>query len=160
MAQSTKPDPTSSRPWIFSATYWNDVAKDVVKAACAALVIYLCGVIGGVFKLHIEVLVIVLIIVVTILLYAALEYLVKIHKLRPALAGYIVGIPAAGGITEFISLKWHLPSGWYYLIGAGFATLVLVIGRWLGRRVLPKAVGDSSPDISPSIRHLCVKTRA
>ncbi len=146
MAPPIKPGDNvpSSRPWIFTATYWNDVAKDVVKVTCSALTIYLLGTIGGIFKLHIEILVIVLVIAAFILLFALLEYLIRNRNLRPGWAFIIVG--AAGGVViqVIISLKWHLPGWSFILISFGFVLLVGGIGRWLGWRILPEAIRNSS----------------
>jgi hypothetical protein len=53
MVPTTKLDSKEqpSRPWILTLTYWNDVAKDVVKALCVAFAIYLGGVIGGINRI-------------------------------------------------------------------------------------------------------------
>jgi hypothetical protein len=66
---------SSSRPWIISLAYWNDVAKDVVKAACIAFVIYLGGVIAGIFKLHIEVVIGVIAALAAILIWTIKPFL-------------------------------------------------------------------------------------
>src|SRR5690349_16931396 len=111
MASPKKPDYNvhPPRPWIFSATYWNEVAKDVVKATSAALVIYLFGVIAGVFKLHIIILFIVLIILAFILFNAILVYLVREGKVRrPGLVGAIIGGVGGGVIAQVINSNWGL----------------------------------------------------
>lgn len=153
MASPKKPDydVRPPRPWIFSATYWNDVAKDVVKATSAALVIYLLGVIAGIFKLHTAILWIVLVILVGILSYAALEYLVRKGRVRrPWLAGGIIGGVGGGVVGQVINSTWGLPNWAAFLVGAGFALLTAGVGAWLGGRVLPRTVGDNAQPIKTS----------
>ena len=148
MALPKKPDNNvrPHRPWIFSAVYWNDVAKDVVKATSAALVIYLFGAIAGVFKLHIAILWIVLVVLAGILLYTTLEYLFRKGKVRRAwLAGGIIGAVGGGVLGQIINSNWHLPGWTGYPVGAGFALVTAGVGVWLGGRVLPRTVRSNGP---------------
>ena len=132
------------RPWIFSATYWNDVAKDVVKATTAALVIYLFGAIAGVFKLHIAILFIVLVILAFILLFTILEYLYRTGKVQRAwLAGGIIGAVGGGAVAQIVNSYWHLPGWTGFPVGFGFSAVTAGVGTWLGGRVIPRMVGNN-----------------
>ena len=134
-----------SRPWILSKQYWNDVAKDTVKAACAALAIYLGGVVGGVFKLHIQILIIAAIFAGSIIAYVILTYFTE----RPGLVfviGCIIGGITAGGITATATRGHHLGAGWGFLVGVGIGALVVVMGTGLLWLIKPKRLKISQLD--------------
>ena len=133
-----------SRPWILSKQYWNDVAKDTVKAACAALAIYLGGVVGGVFKLHIQILIIAAIFAGSVLAYAILGYFAERLRLNSIAIACIIGGIAAGGITATATRGHHLGAGWGFLIGVGVGALMAVIGTGLLWLMKPKKVKDKS----------------
>jgi hypothetical protein len=134
-SKKTNGNEPSQPPWILSAAYWNDVAKDVVKAASAALVIYLCGVVGGVFKVHFAILVIIVIVIISVIVYVFIFSLSMKGKHYPGLASLICALGGVG-VAGFASTNWHLAAGWFILISLGYAVTVLVISFWIISHVL------------------------
>jgi hypothetical protein len=139
-SKKTNGNEPSQLPWILSAAYWNDVAKDVVKAASAALVIYLGGVVGGVFKIHFAILAIIVtvIVIISAMVFVGIFAIgKKTGKHHPGLASLIC--PLGGvGVAAFVSSNWHLASGWFVLICLGYGGIVLVISFWIIDHVLEK----------------------
>lgn len=87
---------------------------------------------------------IVLVILAFILLNAILEYLVKKGKVRrPGLVGGIIGALGGGVMAQIIHSHWSLPGWTSFPVGFGFAALTGGVGIWLGRRVLPRTVGNT-----------------
>ena len=149
MTSSAKPSESKpSRPWILSASYWNDVAKDTVKAVCVALAIYLAGVLGGIFKLHVQILYIALALVAPIFLYVLPVLLFK--RTRSGLAGIIVGSIAGGlgvaWVSSIASTTWHVGDGWEVLISVGAGMLIFTAGAILAERVWRTRGKDGQPD--------------
>jgi hypothetical protein len=147
---SSQPDSSDSnprsRPWIISLVYWNDVAKDTVKALTIALVVYIGGVIGGVFKLHHQVLSIAAIVGGAILAFALLGYLAnRILSRWSRLLGSAIGA-ATGAGSSYAIFGGRKVNG-LLVLSMSFALVFAVglVGRRLGSWV-HKAVADSPPD--------------
>jgi hypothetical protein len=134
-SNKTNENEPSQLPWILSAAYWNDVAKDVVKAASAALVIYLGGVVGGVFKIHFAILVVIVIVIISVIVYVFIFSLGRKGKHHPGLASLICTLGGVG-VAGFVSSNWHLAAGWFVVISLGYAATVLVISFWIIGHVL------------------------
>jgi hypothetical protein len=137
-SKDTNGNEHSRRPWILSAAYWNDVAKDVVKAASAALVIYLGGVVAGVFRIHLAILAIVVIFAITIIVYVTIFAIGMKGKQRPGLASLVTSAGGAG-TAQFITVNWHIAGIWWYLlITAGYSAVLLVVSFWIIDHLIEK----------------------
>jgi hypothetical protein len=135
------------RPWILTAVYWNGVAKDVVKALCVALAIYLGGVIGGVFKVHPQIIAAALIVIIALLGYVTLESLLYRVKLRQrsrlvgaiggGIIGAIIGVVCGTPEAIIVANTWHSAPAWVpNLVAVGSLLLTGAIGdRILRRRI-------------------------
>jgi hypothetical protein len=131
MASPSKPESSASspRPWIVSLAYWNDVAKDVVKAICVTFVIYIGGVLVGVFKLHTAIVVSVLGLLVAILSWAVgLRLKGRASFVLPYVISSVVTITATTVTLDVAGTPNDLPLPAYFGMGAGATALIMLLG--------------------------------
>jgi hypothetical protein len=130
-----------SRPWILTMAYWDDVAKDVVKALCVALAIYLGGVAGGIFKVHPQIIAAALIGVVAILgdvvLHSLLYRAIRRNRLTGAIGGGIIGA-IIGGICgglewTIVATAWQSVPTW---VPALIAFAIIFFAMSMANRIL------------------------
>ena len=151
-ARDLAPKEQSSRPWVLSIAYWNDVAKDVVKALCVAFAIYLAGVVGGVFKVHPQIIAAALIVFVAIfsdvVLHSLLYRAIRRNRLTGAIGGAIIGA-IIGGICG--GLEWTIVTITWPSVPTWVPTLIVIVvllfatsmaNRILRHRIENKMIGD------------------
>ncbi len=140
MRDETKPP---SRPWIISLAYWNDVAKDVVKAACVAFSFYLGGVMVGIFKLHIRIVFGVGVVLATVLLLAIQSVINDQPKSHHHLSNVLnIATSAMGSLFLIAVIPSQIlfdPNNQWAVLGVivGFA-IVIWLGNLMTKRLLKK----------------------
>jgi hypothetical protein len=146
-AKDLDPKELPPRAWILTVAYWNDVAKDVVKALCVAFAIYLGGAIGGVFKVHPQIIAVGLIVVVAILADVALNSLLYRVKLRQrsrlvgAIGGGLIGAIVGGicGTLEatIVATAWRSLPAW---VPTAVSLGIIIFAASIGDRILRRRI--------------------
>jgi hypothetical protein len=135
------------RLWILTGAYWTDVAKDVVKALCVAFAIYLGGVIGGVFKVHPQMIAAALIFIIAIVSFVVLNSLLYRIRLRQqsrvvgaiggGLIGAIIGTVCVAPEVVIITTTWHTAPAW---VPTAVAILSILLAGAIGDRILRRRI--------------------
>lgn len=133
----------ATRPWILTKSYWNEVAKDAVKAVVVGSVVYLGGVVANVFPKEPRILIplgllgtcIALLFVVS---WLAERAIARSEGRRPGLWGALgMAADSAAFIGTAILCLWlygsrlGLPAVWAGLAAIGSTTAAFGLGSWL-----------------------------
>jgi hypothetical protein len=144
-AKDLDPREQLARPWILTTVYWNDVAKDVVKALCVALAIYLGGAAGGIFKVHPQIIAAALIGVVAILsdvvLHSVLGRAIRRNRLTGAIGGGVIGGvigSICGGLeSAIIAITWPSAPTWVPTL---VSVVIILFAASMARRILRRRI--------------------